>query len=88
MEATSIHWHGIELESAFDGVPGWSGTSLSTTPAVEPGQSRPFHAAARERSSITRTLTTIDNLHRGYTEPSWSSSPAKSSIRRGIMSCS
>lgn len=38
-EATSIHWHGIELESAFDGVPGWSGTSLSTTPAVEPGQS-------------------------------------------------
>jgi manganese oxidase len=38
-EATSIHWHGIELESAFDGVPGWSGTSLSTTPAIEPGRS-------------------------------------------------
>ncbi len=38
-EATSIHWHGIELESAFDGVPGWSGTSLRTTPAIAPGQS-------------------------------------------------
>jgi FtsP/CotA-like multicopper oxidase with cupredoxin domain len=38
-EATSVHWHGIELESAFDGVPGWSGTSVSTTPAIEPGQS-------------------------------------------------
>lgn len=24
-EATAIHWHGIELESYFDGVPGWTG---------------------------------------------------------------
>jgi FtsP/CotA-like multicopper oxidase with cupredoxin domain len=36
-EATAIHWHGIELESYYDGVPGWSGTSLSTTPAIDPG---------------------------------------------------
>ena len=36
-EATAIHWHGIELESYYDGVPGWSGTSSSTTPAIEPG---------------------------------------------------
>jgi FtsP/CotA-like multicopper oxidase with cupredoxin domain len=36
-EATAIHWHGIELESYFDGVPGWSGSSASTTPAIEPG---------------------------------------------------
>jgi manganese oxidase len=36
-EATAIHSHGIELESYFDGVPGWSGTSASTTPAIEPG---------------------------------------------------
>jgi len=38
-EATAIHWHGIELESYFDGVPGWSGSSGSTTPAIEPGAS-------------------------------------------------
>jgi FtsP/CotA-like multicopper oxidase with cupredoxin domain len=38
-EATAIHWHGIELESYFDGVPGWSGSSLSTTPPIVGGQS-------------------------------------------------
>lgn len=40
-EATAIHWHGIELESHFDGVPGWSGSasSRSTTPAIEAGGS-------------------------------------------------
>jgi manganese oxidase len=36
-EATAIHWHGIELESYYDGVPGWSGTSGSTTPAIDAG---------------------------------------------------
>jgi FtsP/CotA-like multicopper oxidase with cupredoxin domain len=35
-EATAIHWHGIELESYYDGVPGWSGTSTNTTPAITP----------------------------------------------------
>ena len=38
-EATAIHWHGIELDSIFDGVPGWSGSSVSTTPAIDPGAS-------------------------------------------------
>jgi FtsP/CotA-like multicopper oxidase with cupredoxin domain len=37
-ESTAIHWHGIELESYFDGVPGWGGTPGSTTPAIDPGQ--------------------------------------------------
>lgn len=37
-EATSIHWHGIELESYFDGVPGWGGIGNKKTPPVEPGQ--------------------------------------------------
>jgi manganese oxidase len=37
-EATSIHWHGIELESYYDGVPGWGGVGDKKTPAVEPGQ--------------------------------------------------
>lgn len=38
-EATSIHWHGIELESYYDGVPGWGGIDNKKTPPVEPGQS-------------------------------------------------
>jgi FtsP/CotA-like multicopper oxidase with cupredoxin domain len=37
-EPTSIHWHGIELESYYDGVPGWGGIDDKQTPAVEPGQ--------------------------------------------------
>jgi FtsP/CotA-like multicopper oxidase with cupredoxin domain len=36
---TAIHWHGIELESYYDGVPGWTGTSQQTTPAIQPGES-------------------------------------------------
>jgi FtsP/CotA-like multicopper oxidase with cupredoxin domain len=35
--ATAIHWHGIELESYFDGVPGWNGVGDKRAPAVEPG---------------------------------------------------
>jgi FtsP/CotA-like multicopper oxidase with cupredoxin domain len=38
-EATAIHWHGMELESYYDGVHGWSGSGLRVTPLVEPGQS-------------------------------------------------
>jgi FtsP/CotA-like multicopper oxidase with cupredoxin domain len=37
-EETSIHWHGIELESYNDGVPGWSGHSGQIMPPVKPGQ--------------------------------------------------
>ena len=36
---TAIHWHGMELESYFDGVPGWTGSGQSTTPPVAPGTS-------------------------------------------------
>jgi manganese oxidase len=35
---TAIHWHGIELESFYDGVPGWTG-GTQTTPAIDPGSS-------------------------------------------------
>jgi FtsP/CotA-like multicopper oxidase with cupredoxin domain len=38
-EPTSVHWHGIELESYYDGVPGFSGTNGSTTPLIAPGES-------------------------------------------------
>jgi len=38
-EATSVHWHGIELESYFDGVPGWGGDGARVTPMIEPGKS-------------------------------------------------
>ena len=38
-EATSIHWHGMELESYYDGVHGWSGSDGRATPMIESGGS-------------------------------------------------
>lgn len=38
-QPTAIHWHGIELESYYDGVSGWTGTAQQTTPPIEPGKS-------------------------------------------------
>lgn len=38
-EATSVHWHGMELESYNDGVSGWSGTPAQLAPAIAPGDS-------------------------------------------------
>jgi FtsP/CotA-like multicopper oxidase with cupredoxin domain len=35
----AVHWHGMELESRYDGVGGWSGTMRSVTPAIAPGDS-------------------------------------------------
>jgi FtsP/CotA-like multicopper oxidase with cupredoxin domain len=35
----SIHWHGVELESYPDGVPGWSGSGNQTLPSIAPGES-------------------------------------------------
>jgi FtsP/CotA-like multicopper oxidase with cupredoxin domain len=38
-EGTSVHWHGLEIESYFDGVPGWTGDAQRTTPLIPPGDS-------------------------------------------------
>ncbi|MDB4881678.1 MAG: multicopper oxidase type 3 [Gemmatimonadetes bacterium] len=38
-EATSVHWHGIELESYFDGVAGFAGQGRHIAPAIAPGDS-------------------------------------------------
>jgi FtsP/CotA-like multicopper oxidase with cupredoxin domain len=36
-EGTAVHWHGIELDSYYDGVHGWSGAGRRVTPLIEPG---------------------------------------------------
>jgi FtsP/CotA-like multicopper oxidase with cupredoxin domain len=38
-EATSMHWHGLELESYYDGVHGWSGRDQRVAPMIAPGGS-------------------------------------------------
>jgi FtsP/CotA-like multicopper oxidase with cupredoxin domain len=37
--ATAVHWHGLEDESYYDGVPGWDGTPGHRTPVIPPGGS-------------------------------------------------
>ena len=36
--ASAVHWHGIELDSYYDGVPHWGGDSSRTTPLIGPGE--------------------------------------------------
>jgi FtsP/CotA-like multicopper oxidase with cupredoxin domain len=36
---TAIHWHGIELESYFDGIAGFSGSPMRLSPAIAPRDS-------------------------------------------------
>jgi len=36
-EPTAMHWHGMELESYYDGVHGWSGIGPARAPMIEPG---------------------------------------------------
>ena len=38
-EPTAVHWHGIELESYYDGVAGYSGEGKRITPAIPAGGS-------------------------------------------------
>jgi len=38
-EPTSVHWHGMELESYYDGVAGWSGAEARRAPMIAPRDS-------------------------------------------------
>ncbi len=38
-ESTALHWHGMELDSVYDGVHGWSGAGQMLAPLIEPGHS-------------------------------------------------
>jgi manganese oxidase len=38
-EPTAVHWHGIELESYYDGATGWGASGSKITRAIEPGKS-------------------------------------------------
>lgn len=38
-QSTSVHWHGMELESYYDGVAGWGVRGNELTPVIQPGGS-------------------------------------------------
>jgi len=38
-EPTAVHWHGMELDSCYDGVHNWSGSERKLAPMIEPDAS-------------------------------------------------
>jgi FtsP/CotA-like multicopper oxidase with cupredoxin domain len=56
-ETAAIHWHGVELESYSDGVPGWGGMGRRLAPSIQPGDS--FTA----RLTLPRPGTFIYHTH-------------------------
>lgn len=51
-EPTSVHWHGLELQSYSDGVPGWSGSGSRVAPMIEPGDSFTAHLVLRRAGTF------------------------------------
>ena len=42
-EATTVHWHGLEIDSYFDGVSGWGNFKNMLAPILQPGDSFIVH---------------------------------------------
>ncbi|WKW14842.1 multicopper oxidase domain-containing protein [Pseudogemmatithrix spongiicola] len=42
-QPTAVHWHGMELESFYDGVAGWSGGGTRVAPIIAPDDSFVVH---------------------------------------------
>jgi len=55
--STSVHWHGIELESFSDGVAGWSGAMTNVAPMIAPRDSFVAHL------TVPRAGTFIYHTH-------------------------
>jgi FtsP/CotA-like multicopper oxidase with cupredoxin domain len=64
-EPTAVHWHGIELESYYDGVAGWSGTPGHTAPAIRPGRRFEVRLTPR-RAGTFMYHTHLDELRQQY----------------------
>ncbi len=42
-EPTTIHWHGLEIESYYDGAAGWGTDGKKLSPLIQPGDSFTVH---------------------------------------------
>ena len=51
-QPTSIHWHGLELESYSDGVAGISGTAARRAPSIAPGDSFVAHLTLKHAGTF------------------------------------
>ena len=64
-EPTAVHWHGIELESYYDGVAGWSGTPNRVAPAIRPGRSFEVRLTPK-RAGTFMYHTHLDDIRQQY----------------------
>ena len=64
-EATAVHWHGVEVESYYDGVAGWSGVAGRTAPAIKPEQRFEVRVTPR-RAGTFMYQTHLDDLRQQY----------------------
>jgi FtsP/CotA-like multicopper oxidase with cupredoxin domain len=64
-EATAVHWHGIELESYFDGAVGWSGTPGHVAPAIRPESTFEVHITPR-RAGTFMYHTHVDEMRQQF----------------------
>jgi FtsP/CotA-like multicopper oxidase with cupredoxin domain len=51
-EPTAVHWHGIEIESYYDGVVGWSGVAPATEPAIRPESTFEVHITPKRAGTF------------------------------------
>lgn len=54
---TGVHWHGLELDSWADGVPGWSASDGQVSPVIAPGEAFTY------KLSLMRPGTFIYHTH-------------------------
>jgi FtsP/CotA-like multicopper oxidase with cupredoxin domain len=64
-EPTAVHWHGIELDSYYDGVAGWSGTPNRIAPAIRPGKRFEVRLTPR-RAGTFMYHTHLDDIRQQY----------------------
>ncbi len=64
-EPTTVHWHGIEVESYYDGAAGWSGDATGTAPAIRPESAFVVHITPR-RAGTFMLHTHFDEMRQQY----------------------
>ncbi|MBK5271865.1 MAG: multicopper oxidase domain-containing protein, partial [Bacteroidia bacterium] len=70
-EPTSIHWHGLEIDSWADGVPDWSASDGKSSPSIQPGEKFTYKLSLMRPGSFIyhSHLDDINQLCRGLYGP-------------------
>jgi FtsP/CotA-like multicopper oxidase with cupredoxin domain len=69
--STSVHWHGLEIDSWSDGVPEWSSSEGLTSPVIEPGDSFTYKLSTMRAGTFVyhSHLDDVNQLTKGLYGP-------------------